>query len=61
MLGLPCARLEIFNGAGYDGHDNGCGLRCAGRMRYPDGGGLTAKERARNRRPEAPALVKRQT
>jgi hypothetical protein len=39
--------LEIFNGAVTSGHDGCRGPRYAGGMRYPDGGGLTAEERAR--------------
>ncbi len=38
---------KIFNRGGYGPGDGWPGLRCAGGMRYPDGGGLDAAERAR--------------
>ena len=39
--------LKIFNGGGYGPGDGWPGVRYAGRMRCPDGGGLDAAERAR--------------
>ena len=40
-------RLTIFNCGGYWPGDGWSALRYAGSMRYPDGGGLDAAERAR--------------
>src|SRR2546429_719419 len=46
LLVIPVG-LKIFNGGGYSPGDGWPALRYAGVMRYPDGGGLTAAERAR--------------
>ena len=42
--------LKILDGGGYGRGDGWRIVRCAGGMRYPDGGGLAAAERARRER-----------